>query len=78
MTAPRREPGNPVEELLADLERMGRRPTRSPWGELERRLRRTEERREELMAAWRRRRIRPVPDAPEERRAPTSGEEGAR
>ena len=62
MTAPRREPGNPVEELLADLERIGWRPTRSPWGEMERRLRRTEERREELMVAWRRRRIRPAPE----------------
>ncbi len=60
MTAPRREPGNPVEELLAGLERMGWRSTRSPWGEMERRLRQTQERREELMVAWRRRRIRLV------------------
>lgn len=66
MTAPRREPGNPVEELLADLERIKWRPTRPPWGAMERRLRRTEERREELLVAWRRRRIRPV-----------SGEDGA-
>ncbi len=62
MTAPRREPGNPVEELLAGLERMRWRPTRSPWGEMERRRRRTEERRKELMSAWRGRRIRPVPE----------------
>ena len=56
----RREPENPIEELLADLGRIGWRPTRSPWAEMERRLRQTEERREELMVAWRRRRMRLV------------------
>ena len=66
VTAPRREPGNPVEELLVGLERIGWRATRSPWGEMERRLRRVEERREELLVAWRRRRIRPVPEEDED------------
>lgn len=62
MTAPRREPGNPVEELLAGLEGMKWPSTSPPWGEMERRRRRAEERREELMVAWRRRRVRPAPE----------------
>ncbi len=54
---PSEEPENPVEELIDVFERMGWRPAKAPWGEAERRLREKEERREELMKAWRRHRV---------------------
>ena len=55
------EPENPVEELLKGFEKTRWRPAKAPWGETARRRLETEERREELMIAWRRRRIRPMP-----------------
>jgi hypothetical protein len=51
---------NPFGELLEDLGRTGRGPARPPWGE--RRYREMEERREELLAAWRKRRTGMDPD----------------
>ncbi len=56
------EPGNPIEELIEGFEKTGWRPAKSPWGEAQRRARETEKRREELMKAWRRRRVGPAPD----------------
>jgi hypothetical protein len=62
----RRPDENPVVKLLEEFEKTAWRHTRSPRGEMEWWLRQTEERREELMVAWRRRRIRLAPeeDAP--------------
>lgn len=62
----RKEPENPIEELIAGFEKTGWRPARAPWGEAERRMREREARREELMKAWRRRRVHPIPDETED------------
>ena len=59
---PYEEPENPIEELIEGFEKTGWRPARSPWGAAQRRVRETEERREELMKAWRRRRADPASD----------------
>lgn len=61
---PYEEPENPVEELLEGFEKMKWRPARSHWGEAQRRMRETEERREELLKAWRRRHVRSDRDEP--------------
>lgn len=55
------EPDNPVEELIEVFEKTRWRPAKAPWGEAERWMREKEERREELMKAWRRRHDRPLP-----------------
>lgn len=52
---------NPFGELLKGLEGTGRGPARPPWGEGERRYREMEKRREELLAAWRKRRTGTAP-----------------
>lgn len=57
-----REPENPIEELIEVFEKMGWRPARAPWGDAERRMQEKEARREELMKAWRRRRVHSIPD----------------
>lgn len=61
-----REPENPIEELIEGFEKTGWRPARAPWGEAQRRVKETEQRREELMKAWRRRRGYPIPDETED------------
>ena len=61
---PYEEPENPVEELMEVFEKTRWRPAKAPWGEAERWMREKEERREELMKAWRRRHVGPLPDAP--------------
>ena len=70
---------NPVEELLEGLERFGWRPANTLWGDTEQRRIETEKRREELINAWRRRRIRPSPghkdNALEDERVPENDEE---
>ena len=70
---------NPVKELLEGLERFGWRPANTLWGETERRRIETEKRREELMNAWRRHRIRTLPGhhdhALEDERVPENDEE---
>ena len=63
---PPREPENPIEELIEGFEKTGWRPARAPWGEAQRRVKETEQRREELMKAWRRRRGYPIPDDTED------------
>ena len=62
-----REPENPIEELLEVFEKMGWRPARAPWGEAERRMQEKEARREELMKAWRMRRVSQISDEAEDR-----------
>ena len=61
-----KEPENPIEELIEVFEKMGWRPARAPWGDAERRMQEKEARREELMKAWRRRRVHPIPDENED------------
>lgn len=65
---PYEEPENPVEELIEVFEKTRWRPAKAPWGEAERWMREKDERREELMRAWRRRRVRP--ETPGEARDP--------
>ncbi|QIN77991.1 hypothetical protein GBA65_05060 [Rubrobacter marinus] len=59
---PYEEPENPVEELIQGFEKTKWRPARSPWGEAQRQVRETEKRHEELMKAWRSRRVGPAPE----------------
>ncbi len=62
MSRERRPDENPVVKLLEEFEKTAWRPVAPPWAESEKRRRQTARRNEELLVAWRRRRIRPVPE----------------
>jgi hypothetical protein len=49
-------------KLLEEFEKTAWRPVAPPWAESEKRRQETARRNEELLVAWRRRRIRPAPE----------------
>ncbi|MDP9479381.1 MAG: hypothetical protein M3R38_27535 [Actinomycetota bacterium] len=62
MSRERRPDENPVVKLLEEFEKTAWRPVAPPWAEGEKRRQETARRNEELLVAWRRRRIRPAPE----------------